>query len=161
MAQAKPNPTQYESHFPNFRNVEWNPDPIDIGAIVQGEIGQTLNRNTVFDRVSGLWRVLSADATGRLLTSQGSALSTILSSATVTVPAGGIQLIAASTNRGGVYLENIGTEAVRLGFVLPITTGIMDFPNDSYINLPSYQGILVANAGVSVSVCQVLVIEYA
>src|SRR5260221_9371915 len=99
MARGNANPASYVTHFPNFRNVEWNPDPVDIGATIDGAIGQTLNRNCVFDRSAGLWRLQSGDSLGRVLASLGSVNSAILSSSTVVVPAGGVLLVPANASR--------------------------------------------------------------
>ncbi len=160
MAHDKPNPDHYFVHFPNFRNVAWNSDPIDVGNRVEGAIGQTIARNAVFDSVSGLWRFASGDALGRTLVSIGAVSGVILSSNTVTVPGGGILLVPANTSRAGVYIENLSTESCRLGYTTVVSTGIVDFPNDTYDDMQGYTGPLVANAGVSVSVIQILVIEY-
>jgi hypothetical protein len=160
MAQKEPNPDQYESHFPNFRNVEWNPNPLDIGAIVQGQIGQSLVRNTVFDRLAGLWRLASGDSVGRTLVSNGAVTGVILSTQTFAVPAGGIQIAAQNSSRSGIYVENLSPESINLGFALPITGFVVTFPNDTYINMQGYQGVLVADNGVSIAVATVLVIEY-
>src|SRR5258708_38949255 len=99
MAHDKPNPDHYFVHFPNFRNVAWNSDPIDVGNRVEGAIGQTIARNAVFDSVSGLWRFASGGALRRPLRSIGAGSGVILSPHTGYLPGGGILFLPAKLRR--------------------------------------------------------------